>query len=210
LQDAANQDISINSEPVDTSFIPNIKLGVVSSFTVLFSDYMKVGPEIGIYYGPSVLNIKSHGITIYDHCVNFSCCIRSTFVSTEIPSVAGNLSIGYDMTVFLSSSYKQHRNDQDLHDSFLGNKDLFQLLPDLPRVSGGFAMGFGLELPKGIYLVLKVKLPMELFLVDDRISKKRHQKPPQLDTDFIMINRAFTSNLLELGIGIDVLPWFKK
>jgi hypothetical protein len=95
-----------------------------------------------------------------------------------------------------------------LSTSFEGDRNLKEFIKDFSSFSGSFVIGGGLEFPKGIYLIGKLKIPNEIFKL---IKSKNdpNSNNDELSSNFLKGVRCLNANFLEFNVGIDILKLIK-
>lgn len=192
-----------NNEAPDFHFSPNIHAGILGSHDFNLTDRFSMGPEIGVYYGFTRRSeIKNRNIAVAEKYLILPLYLRmASYSEPDAFLVSSSFIVGYDFNIFLSSSYNQTGNYADMHPSFQGDKDLYEFIKDLPRVSGSIVLGDELEFPKGFYVAAKFKVPIELF----QILQEKDNYSKELNATWVKTTRGLTTNLVEFSVGLDIM-----
>jgi hypothetical protein len=200
------EQIKVGNSTTEISASPNVNLGILASYNFPITDTFSMGPEVGVSYGfTRRFQVKNYGITFEEKYINFPLYIRMTSKSeSDAFLVSSSVILGYDLNLFLSSSYKHEGNHPDLKSDFQSSKDdLFKSLTGLPKVSGSIVLGSELEFPKGFYISGKFKLPTNLFTIKKEMESRSDKDT--LDTATVKHIRVLTANLVELSVGLDIM-----
>jgi hypothetical protein len=186
----------------------NFSLGVTLGYDFLVAKNSKIGPEIGLLYGfPRALSFERNGakLSIEETYLQIPIGLKWCAFDDEGFYTAYGLSLGYEFRALLSSRYTQEGNSAGLPPALVGNKEeLDKVIKDLATTSGSIYLGSTIDLPKGFYIVTKLKVPMELFDLDSL----KNGKPDELDSPRVTAIRLFSSSLIEFNLGLDIMKLF--
>ena len=204
IPDKIKQSIKIEGKKIDLKISPNIHIGILASYTHPITENITIGPELGIGYGfTRKLQIKNLGIAIEEKYIQVPIYLRVIRPSKEQKPLGGSFVVGYDIHIILSSFYKKTGEHTYItQTTFEGDKNLKEFLKNSPKLGGSMVVGGGLEFPKGIYLLAKLKLPIEFFkLIKDKENTK------ELNNAFLTLIRALNSNIIEFSVGVDIMKF---
>ena len=169
------------------------KLGVVLGYSFPLSNNLTITPEIGIdYAGVTKLKIPALGLTFEQTRLHMP-------VAARLHGHYGGLTLGYDFDLLLSLSYHKEKYAPPLALLPVA-KDLREVMPDLPRLSGRIFFSFDLRLGKGFYLCYKVKCSPDITAYSKAVSRDK-----QFDKNFMALVREVSASFVELNVGLDLL-----
>ena len=195
-------EIDKNDQDLDIKANSNMSLGVVLGYRFFRNDILTLCPETGLSYGfARRFKTPTYNITVEEKYLQIPIAIKFCRSNEEDAYPTKGFTLGYEFNVLLSSVYKQEGNYPQLKPSFIGNKDLKQAIPDLPRLSGNIFLGVAIDLPKGFYLGTKLKVPIEVFKINN-------YEIDQLNKALMYPLRLLNSSFIEFNLGVNFMKWF--
>lgn len=214
-----NEKIEINglNSKNDKSLNTKIKTNFPFHFGIMFGYKLWFfEPEIGFKY-PSKQYLELGDFFKYEEQF-FEIPIRFNFIWSIIPSMFGLKFItGYKINIPLSGKFTVTTDNnliQKLKDNYgvdskmLESIDNIKEVSNFPSGSGNIILGFGLDLPFGMYINSLVSIPTEIFSIVSEADKNKTSKeksPNPADPIFIKGIRSITVAFYELQFGVDIM-----
>lgn len=187
---------------IDTHF--NYSAIILAGYSFPAFEDSRIGFESGLGYGfARVIENKKYNATLEEN--HFMIPLLLTIFKPLQTSFycAHTYIVGYEFDIILSSMYKQSGYYFDLHPSLQGDADVAEFLPDFSRLSGNIVLSDRYDFPKGIYVALTCRLPIEIFSVIKEAKKMNRG----LTMTFVKEMRWLNTNWIELTMGVNVVDW---
>ena len=171
---------------------PNISLGGIVGYNFYAHNGVKLGHEVGLTYGfTRRLNKIDKNKHIAEKYLQIPIAIKYASLDTNL--MAYGLMLGYELQVLLSS-YRQRDTLENLK----------KCIVDFSTLSGSIFGGGTIDFPQGYYLVIKLKIPIEIFKRDAWRTPSMCEPINQAQ---MYTFRGWTASLLELSLGVDMMKW---
>lgn len=201
----------------------NTTPGLTLGYDLPYFHRLKVGPEFGL--SCSFTNTMKLSIQQQDK-LHASIELRKRYLYIPIGIKIRAFKIGYEWPILLSSvlkgniRYKASNSSSFKEDSFERNS---KKLPGMGKLPGSFYMGGVLNLPRGFYMDIQIKISSIIFKgseIQAQIESELQEIEDKMQAasglesmvDKIHLLTRFMppSSIIELNIGVNVLKLFRR
>lgn len=179
----------------------NGRVGVVWGYGLTIGPVLGLGPEVGLSYGMiQKTELPDFDSAVEERYLQIPVSMR-IYLPTQWGIIRESIGLGYELDILLSSWLRQSGNEASPSVIQMGDKPLKDVVPGLRRMSGSILIDSTIDLPKGFYVMVRIKLP-----VADFIYFLKEQSSSRLSK--VHLARILSTSLLEFGAGVNIAKWF--
>ena len=178
----------------------NGRVGVVWGYGLTIGPGLGLGSEAGLSYSM----IQQTELLDFDSAVEKRYLQIPVGMRIYLPTQWGiireSIGLGYELDILLSSWPRQSGNEASPSVIQMGDKPLKDIIPGLRRMSGSILIDSTIDLPKGLYVMARIKLPVADFIYF-------LQEQPSSRLSRVHAARILSTSLLEFGAGVNIAKW---
>jgi hypothetical protein len=179
----------------------NGRVGVVWGYGLTIGPGLGLGPEVGLSYGMiQKTELPGFDGAVEERYLQIPVGMR-IYLPTQWGIIRESIGLGYELDILLASWFRQSGNEASSSVRQMGDKPLKDMIPGLRRMSGGILIDSTIDLPKGFYAMVRIKLP-----VADFIYFLKEQ--PSSRFSAVRAAKVLSTSLLEFGAGVNIAKWF--
>lgn len=162
--------------------------------------------EAGIAYNfPEPIEIREFNIVFIEDYISIPICFKICYKISSYFTFSGLLAYEFNLT--LNSQYNQSGYYAELPTSMCGNKNIRNLLPNVPQWWSAITCGIRFEFPKGIYIdFIKSRIPIGLTKYKWNYYYEHNNLV--LDRSFVDLMRLMNAKTIRIDIGVNLMKWY--